>query len=145
MLKTRVMTPDDWDGVAEVWKNHEGTNPVDDSPEGFTKYLRRNPTTSFVAVDDGRIIGTILAGHDGRRGIFHHVSVLPEYQKQGLAKEIMYTYCRREQARGRKRLILTCLPKLVKMYAKMGFRDRGMSASVWGGEAWHEMDIRLNW
>jgi len=30
------MTPDDWDGVAEVWKNHEGTNPVDDSEEGFT-------------------------------------------------------------------------------------------------------------
>ena len=89
MLKTRVMTPDDWDGVAEVWKNHEGTNPVDDSPEGFTKYLRRNPTTSFVAVDDGRIIGTILAGHDGRRGIFHHVSVLPEYQKQGVGKMLV--------------------------------------------------------
>jgi len=83
------MTPDDWDGVAEVWKNHEGTNPVDDSPEGFTKYLRRNPTTSFVAVDDGRIIGTILAGHDGRRGIFHHVSVLPEYQKQGVGKMLV--------------------------------------------------------
>lgn len=89
MLKTRVMTPDDWDGVAEVWKNHEGTNPVDDSPEGFTKYLRRNPATSFVAVDDGRIIGTILAGHDGRRGIFHHVSVLPEYQKQGVGKMLV--------------------------------------------------------
>ena len=86
MVKIRVMTPDDWDGVADVWENHEGTNPVDDSVDGFTKYLRRNPATSFVAVDDGRIIGTILAGHDGRRGIFHHVSVLPEYQKQGVGK-----------------------------------------------------------
>ncbi len=89
MVKIRVMTPDDWDGVAEVWENHEGTNPVDDSIEGFTKYLRRNPSTSFVAVDDGRIIGTILAGHDGRRGIFHHVSVLPEYQKQGVGKMLV--------------------------------------------------------
>lgn len=89
MVKIRVMTPDDWDGVADVWENHEGTNPVDDSVEGFTKYLRRNPTTSFVAVDDGRIIGTILAGHDGRRGIFHHVSVLPEYQKQGVGKMLV--------------------------------------------------------
>lgn len=89
MVKIRVMTPDDWDGVAEVWENHEGTNPVDDSIEGFTKYLRRNPATSFVAVDDGRIIGTILAGHDGRRGIFHHVSVLPEYQKQGVGKMLV--------------------------------------------------------
>ena len=89
MVKIRVMTPDDWDGVADVWENHEGTNPVDDSVEGFTKYLRRNPATSFVAVDDGRIIGTILAGHDGRRGIFHHVSVLPEYQKQGVGKMLV--------------------------------------------------------
>jgi len=89
MVKIRVMTPDDWDGVADVWENHEGTNPVDDSIEGFTKYLRRNPATSFVAVDDGRIIGTILAGHDGRRGIFHHVSVLPEYQKQGVGKMLV--------------------------------------------------------
>jgi len=89
MVKVRVMTPDDWDGVAAVWENHEGTNPVDDSPEGFAKYLGRNPTTSFVAEDDGRIIGTILAGHDGRRGIFHHVSVLPEYQKQGVGKMLV--------------------------------------------------------
>ena len=89
MVKIRVMTPDDWDGVADVWENHEGTKPVDDSVEGFTKYLRRNPATSFVAVDDGRIIGTILAGHDGRRGIFHHVSVLPEYQKQGVGKMLV--------------------------------------------------------
>ena len=89
MVKVRVMTPDDWDGVAAVWENHEGTNPVDDSPEGFAKYLRRNPTTSFVAEDDGRIIGTILAGHDGRRGIFHHVSVLSEYQKQGVGKMLV--------------------------------------------------------
>lgn len=86
MVKARVMTPDDWDGVAKVWENHEGTNPVDDSPEGFAKYLRSNPTTSFVAVDDGRIVGTILAGHDGRRGIFHHVSVLEEYRRQGVGK-----------------------------------------------------------
>lgn len=89
MVKIRVMTVDDWDGVNECWTDHEGTNPVDDSPEGFAKYLRRNPTTSFVAEDGGRIIGTILAGHDGRRGIFHHVVVLPEYRGQGVGKMLV--------------------------------------------------------
>ena len=89
MVTTRVMTAGDWTGVAEVWKNHEGTNPVDDSPEGFARYLRRNPDTSFAAVDGERIIGTILAGHDGRRGIFHHVSVLPEYRKQGVGRMLV--------------------------------------------------------
>ena len=89
MVKIRVMTTGDWDGIAEVWKNHEGTNPVDDTPEGLEKYLRRNPSTSFVAEADGMIVGTILAGHDGRRGIFHHVSVLAEYQKKGIGKMLV--------------------------------------------------------
>ncbi len=89
MVDIRVMVPEDYDGIAEVWKNHEGTNPVDDSREGLEKYLRRNPTTSFVAVDNGTMIGTILAGHDGRRGLFHHVSVLPEYQKQGVGRMLV--------------------------------------------------------
>lgn len=89
MVKIRIMTIADYDGICEVWKNHEGTNPVDDSAEGFAKYIRRNPTTSFVAEDNGKIVGTILAGHDGRRGLFHHVSVLPEYQKQGIGKMLV--------------------------------------------------------
>ncbi len=89
MVKIRIMTIADFDGICEVWKNHEGTNPVDDSAEGFAKYIRRNPTTSFVAEDNGKIVGTILAGHDGRRGLFHHVSVLPEYQKQGIGKMLV--------------------------------------------------------
>ncbi len=89
MVEIRVMTVSDYDGICEVWENHRGTNPVDDSYDGFAKYLRRNPTTSFVAEDNGKIVGTILAGHDGRRGLFHHVSVLPEYQKQGIGKTLV--------------------------------------------------------
>lgn len=71
------------------------------------------------------------------------LDVLPEYRMKGLATEIMRRYCLREQAKGRKRLVLTCLERLVGMYEKMGFTDRGLSASRWGGESWHEMDIRL--
>lgn len=86
MVNIRVMTTADYDGICDVWKDHDGINPVDDSLEGFAKYLKRNPTTSFVAEDNGRIIGTILAGHDGRRGLFHHVVVLPEYRGKGIGK-----------------------------------------------------------
>lgn len=85
-MNIRVMTIADYDGICDVWKDHDGINPVDDSLEGFSKYLKRNPTTSFVAEDNGRIVGTILAGHDGRRGIFHHVVVLPEYRGCGIGK-----------------------------------------------------------
>lgn len=85
----RVMTIADYDGVCDVWKDHDGINPVDDSMEGFTNYLKRNPTTSFAAEDNGKIVGTILAGHDGRRVFFHHVVVLPEYRNQGIGRKIV--------------------------------------------------------
>lgn len=72
------------------------------------------------------------------------LDVLPQYRGQGLAREIVFQYLRREQARGRKTVILTCLKSKVKMYARMGFLDRGIAQSSWGGEQWHEMNYTLN-
>ena len=74
------------------------------------------------------------------------LDVLPEYRKMGLGRELVYNYCRRKQERGRKRLVLTCLPNKVKMYKKFGFEDLGIADSSWGGEEWHEMikDISIN-
>lgn len=88
-MNIRKMTIADYDGICDVWKDHDGINPVDDSIEGFTKYLKRNPATSFVAEDNGKIVGTILAGHDGRRGFFHHVVVLPEYRNRGIGRKMV--------------------------------------------------------
>ena len=70
--------------------------------------------------------------------------VLPEYRGQGLAREIVSRYLDRERRKGRKAVLLTCLESKVGMYEKMGFRDRGMAQSTWGGEQWHEMDCGLN-
>ena len=80
---------------------------------------------------------------EGRNIMLCGLDVLPEYRKQGLARELIFNYCRREQERGTKRLVLTCHADKVKMYQKFGFRDLGESASEWGGEKWHEMDIIL--
>ncbi|MBR6029122.1 MAG: GNAT family N-acetyltransferase [Clostridia bacterium] len=71
------------------------------------------------------------------------LDVLPAYRLQGLGRALVLTCCRRERARGRKRLVLTCLEDKVAMYRKFGFADLGLSASVWGGESWHEMDLML--
>ena len=71
------------------------------------------------------------------------LDVLPEYRGQGLASEIMERYLKREQEIGRKRVVLTCLDEKVKMYEKMGYKDLGISGSVWGGEKWHDMEYVL--
>ena len=55
----------------------------------------------------------------------------------------MERYLKREQEVGRKRVVLTCLDEKVKMYEKMGYKDLGISGSVWGGEEWHDMEYVL--
>lgn len=84
-----------------------------------------------------------LHNPDGSNVMLLGLDVVPEYQRHGLGTEIMRQYCLREKARGRRRIVLTCLPRLVAMYTKMGFTDLGMSGSTWGGESWHEMEILL--
>ena len=90
-VSIRVMRAEDYDGVYDLWIHTPGMglNAVDDSREGIEKYLRRNPSTSFVAEYEGKIVGVIMAGHDGRRGYIHHTAVLPLYREQGVAKKLV--------------------------------------------------------
>ena len=85
-----------------------------------------------------------LYDENGKNIMLLGLDVLPEYRGQGLARELMYEYLRREQEKGRKLVLLTCLPSKVKMYTKMGFRDQGLANSTWGGEQWHEMSCVIN-
>ena len=64
----RVMTLEDYDEVYALWMGIHGfgIRSIDDSKEGVERFLKRNPTTSMVAVADGKIVGAILCGHDGR-------------------------------------------------------------------------------
>lgn len=90
-IKIRVMTISDYEGVYDLWMHTPGMglNTTDDSRDGIEKYLRRNPTSSFVAEYDGKIVGVIMAGHDGRRGYIHHLAVALDYRKQGIAKMLV--------------------------------------------------------
>ena len=87
----RAMTIEDYDEVYHLWKKIRGfgIRSVDDSREGIARFLRRNPTTSVVAVEDGRIVGSILCGHDGRRGCFYHVCVEEAYRRHGIGKAMV--------------------------------------------------------
>lgn len=80
---------------------------------------------------------------DGKNIMLLGLDVLPEYRKQGLARELVFRYLRRERENDRGMLILTCLQNKVKMYKKMGFVDRGIADSTWGGEEWHEMTYHI--
>ncbi len=84
-----------------------------------------------------------LHNPDGKNIMLLGLDVLPEYRGQGLGRELVYEYLRREREKHRREVILTCLKSKVKMYKKFGFMDRGIANSTWGGEEWHEMSCTL--
>ena len=91
MITIRAMTIEDYEGVYSLWMRIRGFSmkSVDDSREGVERFLRRNPNTSVVAVENRQIIGAILCGHDGRRGCLYHVCVDPAYRRQGIGTQMV--------------------------------------------------------
>lgn len=73
----RAMTIDDYEAVYQLWSGTAGVGmrSLDDSREGVEKFLKRNPSTCFVAEQEGSLLGVTLAGHDGRRGYIYHTAV----------------------------------------------------------------------
>lgn len=93
-MNIREMKIEDYDNVFALWKTIKGfgIRSVDDSKEGIERFLKWNPGLSVVAEEDGKIVGAILCGSDGRRGCLYHVCVHKDYRRQGIGKS-MVVWC----------------------------------------------------
>lgn len=89
--KIRTMTASDYDEVYKLWHSIKSfaIRQIDDSRDGIVKFLKRNKTTCVVAVCDGKIIGSILCGHDGREACFYHVCVREDMRNHGVATHMV--------------------------------------------------------
>lgn len=87
----KKMSMEDYQSLILMWQNtpNMGLRSLDDSREGISAFLKRNPDSNFVAYEDGRLVGAILCGHDGRRGYIYHTVVVPEYQGRGIASALV--------------------------------------------------------
>ena len=90
-MTIRPMTIDDYDQVYALWMScrNMGFNDKDDSREGIERYLKRNPTTCFLAEDGGALMGVILSGQDGRRGFIHHMAVAEAFRGRGVGRALV--------------------------------------------------------
>lgn len=88
------MKIDDYDAVYALWQSTPGIGLNEsDRRDAVAAFLCRNPSMSAVAITaSGEIVGTVLCGHDGRRGYLHHLAVLPTYRNHGIAKRLV-THC----------------------------------------------------
>lgn len=84
------MTMAHYDEVIALWRVSEGIGLSDaDSRENIARYLGHNAGMSFVARENGRIIGAVLCGHDGRRGYLHHLAVAAPYRRRGIGQALV--------------------------------------------------------
>ena len=129
----RPVVPEDYDGIFALWNTSEESrralNPVDDSREGFERYLKRNPSTCFLAAvneasGEPEIIGVILTGHDGRRAIIHHMCVHPDCRRMGVAGQLVR---KAEEALRRE--------GITKVFGLV-FRDNGAANAFWESQGY---------
>ena len=124
---------------------------IDRFPEGF-----------LVAEVDGKVVGILnsaatdkedlsdeelkqLIGHDphGRNLVVFALAVLPEFQKRGIAGQLMSRFVEEARSRGKENILLMCKQHLIAYYERMGFAHIGLSRSTHGGAEWHEMRLAL--
>lgn len=111
-IEYRLMNIEDYEQAYDLWiLCGNGLNNKDDSREGIDRYLKRNPTTSFVAVCEEKVVGVILCGHDGRRGIIQHACVSPEYRRFGIGSKLVDLALGALKAEGINKVLLVAFKK----------------------------------
>ena len=128
-MEIRSMTITDYPDVYELWISSAGMglNDLDDSKEGINKFLKRNPTTCFVATEEGKLAGVIIAGHDGRRGYIYHTAVAKQYKRQGIGRKLAESALKALSEEGITKVGLFVFNRnegAKRFWKKMGFETR---------------------
>ena len=90
MTTIEAFTMEHYQAALTLWQETPGIGVSSaDEPDAIEQYLMRNPNNSFVAVVDKVLVGTILCGHDGRRGYIHHLTVHPAHRQQNIAAQLI--------------------------------------------------------
>jgi len=142
-MNIRIMEICDYENIYTLWLNtpNMGLNNLDDSKDGIAKYLERNPNTCFVAEEQGKLIGVILSGHDGRRGYIHpgclgeqdakrptsHTAVAIDKQRRGVGTALVNAALTALEREGINKVALVVFEKNEKgnaFWEKQGFTTR---------------------
>jgi len=122
--------PSDYPAALSLWQvAGEGIGiGLSDQPEEIEKKLQRDPDLFLVAEMDGQMVGTVIGGFDGRRGMVYHLAVSAEYRRQGLASRLMDEIESRLREKGCRKAYL-----LVK-------KDNPQAVALYENRGWGEMD-----
>ena len=90
-IVTREFCIEDYDATLQLWQRVEGLEVAEgDDKEGVAQFVARNQGLSRVAIDEGKLVGVVMCGHDGRRGHIYHLAIDPDYRRYGLGKRLVH-------------------------------------------------------
>jgi len=94
--------PEDYDAAARLWKSLEKGVVVgrSDTRDEIAKKIARDPDLFLVAESDNELIGTVIGGYDGRRGMIYHLAVASAHREKGIGSQLMAEVEKRLQAKG---------------------------------------------
>lgn len=99
-IQFRQFHPDDTEQVVALWQACGLTRPWNDPHKDIERKLQQEPELFIVAEHDGQLLGSVMAGYDGHRGWIYYLSVLPQYQSQGLGKSLVQQAEQRLSSKG---------------------------------------------
>ena len=122
--------PDDYASVRQLWESMEKGVQVgrSDTLEEIQKKLARDPDLFLVAEQDKKIVGTVLGGYDGRRGLIYHLAVASSYRGQGVGSLLLNEVESRLRLKGCLKCYLMVTP------------DNPEAMRYYEQHGWHYMD-----
>ncbi len=132
MIQLREFTPEDYEAVYALWQNAGPGIGISrsDTREEIAKKLQRDPDLFLLATDAGKIIGTVIGGFDGRRGLVYHLAVESSHRARGIGKMLMGELERRLIAKGCLRcylLVMDDAREVIDFYRRLGWETWGVT------------------
>lgn len=118
--------PEDYEAALELWRESDGVHVgPSDTPEEIQRKLERDPDLFLVAESGGKIIGTIIGGFDGRRGMIYHLAVQSAFRKRGVGAALLKEVETRLAAKGCYKCYLLMLRDndAVGFYERLGWQE----------------------
>lgn len=100
-------------------------------------------TTDTPDLEDEMYADAALHQESGAWQMIFGLDVHPDYRRQGRAAALLQALIDQARKEGRRGVVLTCKAEKIAYYAKFGFVNEGVSASVHGGVTWYQMRLRL--
>ncbi len=131
-IESRELLIDDYEAVIDLWGRVGGLEICEgDEREGIAKFLAQNPGLSRVATDREKIVGSVLCGHDGRRGHIYHLAVDPAYKGRGIGQRLVAECMSGLRRAGLQRAIILVAA------------DNPRGLKFWRQNGWEEIDSAI--